>query len=240
MDPETGTILLAGIVGSTAYGLAGPGSDIDRLGVYAAPTRLFHGLQPPVTTNNTQATTQPDSAYHEALKLCQLLMNGNPTVNELLWLPKELYEVQNPFGDHLLEIRTAFLSAKQVRASYLGYASQQFVKMTSGRIPRHVARADPDPDAVAKSLKSQKKNARHLLRLLDQGLHLYRTGELIIQVDDPKRYFDFGEDAVRDPSVATAHLTSAREAYDRQETVLPEQCDVDVIEEWLQSVREHY
>jgi hypothetical protein len=240
MDPETGTILLAGIVGSTAYGLDGPDSDIDRLGVYAAPTRLFHGLQPPVTTNNTQITVQPDSQYHEALKLCRLLMNGNPTVNELLWLPEELYEVQNPFGDRLLEIRWAFLSANQVRASYLGYASQQLVRMTGRHKDFKASIADPDPDAVAKRLKSQKKNARHLLRLLDQGLHLYRTGELIIPVDDPKRYFDFGEDAVRDPSVATAHLTSAHEAYDRQQTVLPEHCDVDVIEEWLQSVRDHY
>lgn len=238
MDPETGTILLAGIVGSTAYGLDGHDSDIDRLGVYAAPTRLFHGLQPPVTTNNTQTTTQPDSAYHEALKLCQLLMNGNPTVNELLWLPPELYEVQNVYGTDLLWIRTAFLSADRVRASYLGYASQQFTRMTTPRLAATIA--DPDPDAAAKRLKSQKKNARHLLRLLDQGLHLYRTGELIIRVDDPKRYFDFGEDAVRDPSVATAHLASAQEAYDRQKTVLPEHCDVDTIEEWLQNVREYY
>lgn len=34
-----GAMLLAGIVGSTAYGLAGPDSDVDRLGVFAVPTR---------------------------------------------------------------------------------------------------------------------------------------------------------------------------------------------------------
>jgi hypothetical protein len=34
-------ILLSGIVGSTAYGLANEHSDIDRLGVYAAPTEEF-------------------------------------------------------------------------------------------------------------------------------------------------------------------------------------------------------
>ena len=42
------TPLLEGIVGSTAYGLAGPHSDVDRLGVFAAPTRAFHGLYPPI------------------------------------------------------------------------------------------------------------------------------------------------------------------------------------------------
>ena len=40
------TILLQGIVGSTAYGLAGPDSDVDRLGVYAAPTLDFARLYP--------------------------------------------------------------------------------------------------------------------------------------------------------------------------------------------------
>lgn len=36
-------LLLSGIVGSVAYGLAGPGSDTDRIGVFAAPTVAFHG-----------------------------------------------------------------------------------------------------------------------------------------------------------------------------------------------------
>ncbi|GAA1913626.1 hypothetical protein GCM10009753_52280 [Streptantibioticus ferralitis] len=35
-------VLLSGTVGSTAYGLAHKGSDIDRLGVFAAPTEAFH------------------------------------------------------------------------------------------------------------------------------------------------------------------------------------------------------
>jgi hypothetical protein len=42
------TVLLQGIVGSTAYGLAGPHSDVDRLGVYAALTWAFHGLRLPI------------------------------------------------------------------------------------------------------------------------------------------------------------------------------------------------
>ncbi len=44
--PE-GAVLLSGIVGSTAYGLAGPGSDVDRLGMFAAPTLDLLRLDPP-------------------------------------------------------------------------------------------------------------------------------------------------------------------------------------------------
>ncbi len=46
-NSEPGTVLLAGIVGSTAYGLAGPDSDVDRLGVFAAPTLSLLGLDAP-------------------------------------------------------------------------------------------------------------------------------------------------------------------------------------------------
>lgn len=41
------TVLLSGVVGSTAYGLAGPHSDVDRLGVFAVATAALHGLHPP-------------------------------------------------------------------------------------------------------------------------------------------------------------------------------------------------
>src|SRR5688572_26787180 len=73
-------ILLTGIVGSTAYGLAGPGSDIDRVGVYAAPTLAFHGLHPPVDKAGSIISSKPDQALHEALKFARLCLSGNPTV----------------------------------------------------------------------------------------------------------------------------------------------------------------
>ena len=38
-------VILSGIVGSTAYGLNNEGSDVDRLGVFAVPTRALFGLK---------------------------------------------------------------------------------------------------------------------------------------------------------------------------------------------------
>src|SRR5690606_31256568 len=98
LSPEDGTLLLSGIVGSVAYGLAGPDSDVDRLGVYAAPTTAFHGLHPPVGKAASKATTSPDCTLHEAGKFAALLLGGNPTITELLWLPDDLYEVRTPLG----------------------------------------------------------------------------------------------------------------------------------------------
>src|SRR5262249_53904583 len=85
-------VLLRGIVGSTAYGLAGPHSDVDRLAVYAAPTRAFHGLRLPIDRQASIVVHEPDDlTLHEARKFCLLALSANPTVTELLWLSD--YEV---------------------------------------------------------------------------------------------------------------------------------------------------
>src|SRR4051812_49345438 len=123
---EPANVLLSGIVGSTAYGLAGPGSDIDRLGVYAAPTVQVPGFNPPAGRAATTVTTKPDVTFHEAGKFAALCLQANPTVIELMWLPDELYEARIALGDQLIGIRSAFLSAARVKDAYLGYAAQQF------------------------------------------------------------------------------------------------------------------
>ena len=151
-----GTVLLAGVVGSTAYGLAHAGSDTDRLGVFAAPTETFHDLTFP---RESHVTTHPDATYHEARKFCRLVLGCNPTVTELLWLPGDLYEVTTPSGAELVAMRSGFLSARGVRNAYLGYATQQFRKLeTRG-----------DGSFSADTRKRTAKHARHLWRLVQQA-----------------------------------------------------------------------
>ncbi len=74
---------MAGIVGSTAYGLAGPGSDVDRLGMFAVRTETLHGLHPPT---ESVVAVNPDRTLHEVRKYARLALGGNPTVSELMWL----------------------------------------------------------------------------------------------------------------------------------------------------------
>jgi uncharacterized protein len=218
-------IVLAGIVGSTAYGLAGPESDIDRLGVFAVPTADLHGLHAP---DETVATSKPDSTYHEARKYCFLALAGNPTVAELMWLPRDLYEVVTPLGEELIGIRSSFLSAKRCKDAYLGYAMQQFRKLE----------ARGDGSFSADTRKRTAKHARHLWRLCEQGYQLYVTGEVRIRLDNPQDFHDFGE------RVAAGQIDIARTMLDRYEakfdacaTVLPEQPDEAAVEDWLRRVR---
>ncbi|WP_428964137.1 DNA polymerase beta superfamily protein [Micromonospora fluostatini] len=190
-------LLLCGIVGSTAYGLAGTDSDVDRLGVYAAPTVAFHGLTPPTGREASIVRHDPDVTYHEAAKAATLLLAGNPTVTEILWLPDDLYEVRSPLGAEMIDIRAAFLSASRVRDAYFGYATAQLKRLvTTGRFQ-------------SKMRRRQAKHGRHLLRLLDQGFALYATGTLPIRVADPRRYLDFGEAVATDPEAARPALAAA-------------------------------
>ncbi len=220
-------VLLSGIVGSTAYGLAREGCDVDRLGVFAAPTEELHGLHRP---RESHVTTAPDRTLHEAAKWCRLALSGNPTVMELVWLPDELYEIRTPLGDELIGIRESLLCAGRVRAAYLGYATQQFKRLAS-----HGDGAFP-----AESRRRTAKHARHLKRLCEQGYELYTTGRLGIRVADPDACHRFGEQVAQDASAALPLLRRYEAAFDEARSALPKEPDEAPAEAWLRRVRAHY
>lgn len=222
-------ILLQGVVGSTAYNLATEHSDIDRIGIFAYPTRTLHGLREPA---ESLVETTPDRTLHEARKYCRLALNGNPTVTELLWLTH--WDITTPDGLNLIDIRTAFLAAPRVRNAYLGYALQQFRKLHD--------RADRDGTPTFSSDLSNRtaKHARHLFRLCYQGWHLYATGHLQIEVDHPQRFHDFGDKvAAGDLDAARRMLTHYENLFNRTHSPLPEHPDERAVTAWLLRVREH-
>lgn len=221
---EHGTVLLSGIVGSTAYGLAGPGSDVDRLGMFAAPTRALLGLHRPPESH---VTVKPDATFHEAGKAARLMLACNPTATELLWLPDDLYETRTVLGEEAIALCGAFLSAKRVRDAYLGYATQQFRKL--------IARGGESRPGSLRSRTA--KHARHLMRLVDQGLELYTTGTVVIRLPDPERYLAFGEQVAADPQAAAPFMARAEERFERVRTVLPTEPDTSAVEAWLLRVR---
>lgn len=219
-------VLLAGVVGSTAYGLAGPDSDVDRLGVFATPTVSLHGLTPP---DESIVSSKPDATFHEARKYCTLALGGNPTVSELMWL--DSHEVSSPLGEELVGIRSTFLSAKRTRDAYLGYATQQFRKLE----------ARGDGSFSADTRKRTAKHARHLMRLCAQGYELYATGSLRIRLEDPQRFLDFGERvAGGDIDHARSVMNGYEAAFDEKPSVLPDEPDKAVVEDWLLRVRAAY
>ncbi|NIL77631.1 nucleotidyltransferase domain-containing protein [Rhodococcus sp. B10] len=229
-NPETRTshILLEGVVGSVAYGLNTPTSDIDYSGIYVEPTEVLLGLHPPQRERATWKRKDPDTTFHELGKALGLMLSCNPTASEILWLPH--YLRQNQFGEELISLRSNFLTRKRVRDAFFGYATSQFHRLV------HRGRFQG-------SLETRReKHARHTMRLLWQGYELYTTGVLPIKVPDPQPFFDFGRSIVNDPEALAARtlITEYQIKFNAATSPLPDQPDEAPVEDFLQRVRRHY
>lgn len=223
------TVILQGIVGSQAYGLAREDSDTDRLGVFMAPSASFFGLNPPVGKAATIVNHHPsDLTLHEVGKFCSLALQCNPAILELLWLPGDLFEkIETPGFQLITEpLRGAFLSRKRVRDAYFGYATQQFTRLSNKQ---------RFPDVPVNRIE---KHARHLRRLLYQGFQLYETGSMTVRVSDPDEYFYFGERvAAGDLDLAERLIDRFEEWFDSTTSPLPDVPNTAAVEEFLRSTR---
>lgn len=216
------TVLLSGIVGSTAYGLAHEGSDIDRLGIFAYSTEELLGLSEPPDTIVARA---PDITMHEARKAIKLIMGCNPTVTEILWLNE--YEETTELGQQLINIRSRLLSRQRVLDAYMGYATQQFKRL----IDRGKFNSDISDKRVP-------KHARHMYRLVHQGYELYTTGHVTIKLEQPELCRSFGEMVAADHTTAFPFMQIWKEKFNEDTpSVLPLEPDKQAAEVWLARVR---
>lgn len=231
MTPTIWTPLITGTVGSIAYGLATPESDVDTLSVAAAPTREVLGLNPPVGKVASRVSVDPDIVVHEISKFLFLALKANPTVTELLWLPNDCYTFISPLGRDLMDIRRSLLGARAVREAYLGYATSQFRKMAH--------RGDGTFSSDTRNRVA--KHARHLMRLLTQGAQLFVKGEMSVRLDNPQEYHDFGELVADDPErgilLAKLKLATTEAIFNEWTSALPEEPDPKTAEDYLVALR---
>ncbi|SNY44730.1 nucleotidyltransferase domain-containing protein [Paractinoplanes atraurantiacus] len=213
------TTILGVVVGSRAYGLAGPGSDHDRRGVYAAPTRSFWHLDKPPTHRDGP---RDEEFSWEIERFCTLALQANPTVLEVLWSP--LIETVTADGEDLLSVRPAFLS-RRVSETYGSYARDQLNRVAARR---------------ERTGETNHKQAMHMIRLLMAGAHVLRTGAILVDVRpfrDQLLAIKRGE--VEWPSV-TAWAADLQEdlAAAALSTELPPEPDRQTIDQLLVRVRE--
>lgn len=209
------------VVGSRAYRLAREGSDVDRRGVFQAPTALYWGFDKPPTHVDGPAPQGEELFSWELERFCELALAANPTVLECLWSP--VVSRVSPVGQELLELRSAFLSAR-VAETYGGYALAQFKKL--------VARRERCGDV-------KWKQAMHMLRLLRAGVHVLSTGEILVDVgDERERLLAVRDGRVPWEEVATwaDRLRGELEEAGRT-TGLPAEPGRDVVERFLVGAR---
>lgn len=211
-------VLLRGVVGSTAFGLARPGSDIDRLGIFAYPIRLLHTVDGK-RWDESVVKKDPDSTMHEVGKYVRLALKCNPTIVDLLYLTE--YEVLTSTGQELIGLRRDFLSEKYVRSAYSGYALGQISRI------QQEWRNEQRQARIA-------KHARHCFRLLEQAEQLLTTGELTVRVPDPEVYWAF--DSMSVESIEELFREKAARV-NNLDTVLPERPRTDRLERLLWDIR---
>ena len=202
------------IVGSQAFGLAEPGSDTDRRGIYLPPAELHWSLQGvPEQVEDQEA----QECYWELQKFLALALKANPNVLECLYTP--LVELATPLAEELRDMRSVFLS-KLVYQTYSGYVASQFKRMSQALRTRGAVRW---------------KHAMHLIRLLLSGIELLRSGTLPVDVGEHReRLLAIRRGEVPWDSVNEWRLALHREldaAYTA--TTLPDQPDYKAANEFL-------
>ncbi|MGW1077351.1 nucleotidyltransferase domain-containing protein [Streptomyces sp. NPDC002537] len=210
--------ILSVVVGSRAFGLATEASDVDRRGVFVAPTADFWRMAKPPTHVEGPL---PEQFSWEVERFCELTLSGNPNILEVLHSP--LVERRTPLGEELRELSPAFLS-RRVHQTYARYARSQFAKAEARR------EREGEP---------RWKHVMHTLRLMISGSALLESGALHI---DAGPYRDRLL-AVRRGELSWEQVRAWRdELATRLDAALagsplPEHPDTARVEDWLISVR---
>lgn len=176
---------LAGYRGSISHGTAGDIiDDIDIGGVFIAPENHYLGLTTLEYFEKTEIANKYDFALFEIRKYFRLLLKSNPNVLSLLWLPQNLYIIQNDWGKRIVDNRHLFMS-KVLYKSFGGYAYGQLRRMTHSC-------TDQAYQGKKRRERFEKfgydcKNASHLIRLLRMGIEALLTGEINVARHDAKQ-----------------------------------------------------
>jgi len=166
-------IILKIRAGSFLYGLNTPDSDEDYLGIYLSTPEELLGLQKSEIIEDNVVSKQEngkndkdavDCKYYELRKFCNLALNANPSILEMLFANNENILIMDKYGKKLIENRDKFLSLK-VKHSYIGYAFSQkqksYVKTKNLRIlieARKLLLIENHSDMLYKTVLCKKSN----------------------------------------------------------------------------------
>lgn len=114
-------IIFESITGSQAYGTNIPSSDTDIKGVFILPKNDFFSLDytPQISDKRN------DIVYYEVGRFVELLAKSNPSMLEMLAMPKFCIQIQHPIYDIF---KAEAVLSKQCRFTFAGYAMEQIKK----------------------------------------------------------------------------------------------------------------
>ncbi|RZS34874.1 hypothetical protein EV193_108224 [Herbihabitans rhizosphaerae] len=208
--------VLSVVVGSRAYGLATSESDVDRRGVYVAPTESFWRFEKPPSSVEGP---EPERLSWEVEHFCGLALKANPTVLEVLVSP--LIEVCTDVGAELRTLAPAFLSRR---------AAVTFERATARQLGRATSESRGE---------RRRKQLMHSIRMLIMAESLLRDGKLEVDMAGHREALLAVRSGGTDWPDAMAWVDRLRVEIDTVASTspLPEEPDTAAVEYWLASVR---
>jgi uncharacterized protein len=122
------TLIFETVHGSTAYGLAREGSDVDVKGIFVGPPSWFFSPQ----VSPEQIDMSADHVRYDVRKFFRLAMDANPTFLEIVFAPEKHHLHVNESGRLLIDQRKLFLS-RRVAKRFGGYAMGQLKRIRTHR-----------------------------------------------------------------------------------------------------------
>lgn len=238
---ESNTILKA-TVGSTLYGTSidGASSDRDEMGVCVEPIEAvlgFNEFEQFIYRSAAERTGVKDAKSQDGdldliiyglKKFLRLATYGNPTVVQMLFIPKEFCSVRLPLGVELQGM-APYIVSRQAGKRFLGYMEAQRQRLLGERGQMKVTRTD-----LIEQYGHDTKYLMQVLRLGLQGIELLETGRMTFPMKEAAWLRD-----VRVGKVSLQEgLTRAGELERHLEDLLTSSPldptpDMDRVEKWL-------
>jgi predicted nucleotidyltransferase len=170
--------------GSRLIGCELNSSDNDAMAILVEPFADVMAFSPfkndvyrdaEVRTGDPHAKSQPgelDLSMYGLREYLRLVLKGNPTLTELLFVPKEMCSVYKAGARLIQDMATKMVSQRTLRA-YLGYMANQRERLLGERGQKRTNRPE-----LVEAYGYDTKYAYHVLRLGCQGNQLAAKGRL--------------------------------------------------------------
>jgi len=116
------------VVGSQAYGTNTPLSDEDTVAVCIPTIEYFYSFQ----RFDQVVCKNPDRTIYDFRKAVNLILDNNPNMMDLLWVPDRCIKKMTPYWERILAVRDEFVS-KKCKHTYSGYSFSQLERIKTHR-----------------------------------------------------------------------------------------------------------
>lgn len=217
--------LIEAIAGSRLYGIHNDESDTDTMGIAIGTKEEKLGLRP-ITHEG-----KDDHVTYEFAQYCKLLLNGNPTIMQLVFTPKE-YWIQWDERWPRIQHQLRQLITERCRASFLGYLDGQRQKLIRNKGQRQ---------ELIDKYGFDTKFAGHMVRLGIQGIEMMIQGEMILPMRPEHvlalRAIRNGE---RTQEYCMAYAANLEDRLKHEPSVLAPNISSEWVDKWIVSVYDQF